>query len=109
MNKYQDALDRLKHINLDLILEKLGHEVADEVSDYGMCNYPNLEMSYDIDAIQELVDRATPKKCEEKEQIVNGISIIHAVCPNCGIEIDEFEHFKGCPYCLQALDWSDEE
>ena len=44
-----------------------------------------------------------------KYQVVNGISIIHAVCPNCGIIIDEFELLNVCPYCLQALDWSDEE
>lgn len=97
MNKYQDALDRLKHINLDLILEKLGHEVADEVSDYGMCDYPNLEMSYDIEAIQELVDRATPVAIEMRNDGFH--------CPNCGAKIQSrlFYTFF-CNECGQAFD-----
>lgn len=93
MNKYQEALSS--------VLFTMHNRVKPKA--LGRCEDSNLDL------LQELVDRATPKKCEEKEQIVNGISIIHAVCPNCGIEIDEFEHFKGCPYCLQALDWSGEE
>lgn len=93
MNKYQEALSS--------VLFTMHNRVKPKA--LGRCEDSNLDL------LQELVDRATPKKCEEKEQIVNGISIIHAVCPNCGIEIDEFEHFKGCPYCLQAIDWSDEE
>ena len=111
MNKYQDALDRLKHINLDLILEKLGHEVADEVSDYGMCDYPNLEMSYDIEAIQELVKRATPKKPINKTKNSN----IHyencdiVICPHCGKRLKLKSKGKHCDKCGGALDWSDEE
>lgn len=93
MNKYQEALSS--------VLFTMHNRVKPKA--LGRCEDSNLDL------LQELVDRATPKKCEEKEQIVNGISIIHAVCPNCGIEIDEFEHLKGCPYCLQALDWSGEE
>lgn len=93
MNKYQEALSS--------VLFTMHNRVKPKA--LGRCEDSNLDL------LQKLVDRATPKKCEEKEQIVNGISIIHAVCPNCGIEIDEFEHLKGCPYCLQALDWSGEE
>lgn len=34
-----------------------------------------------------------------------------AICPNCGreFEVDYDEHFKNCPDCTQALDWSDTE
>lgn len=93
MNKYQEALSS--------VLFTMHNRVKPKA--LGRCEDSNLDL------LQELVDRTTPKKYEEKEQIVNGISIIHAVCPNCGIIIDEFEHLKGCPYCLQALDWSGEE
>lgn len=92
MNKYQEALSS--------VLFTMHNRVKPKA--LGRCEDSN------FDLLQELVDRETPKKYEKKEQIVNGISIIHAVCPNCGIIIDEFEHLKGCPYCLQALDWSDE-
>lgn len=100
MNKYQEALNNLIRSSCPSMLP------CKECNFSKMCN---CEAKGWIDTLQELVDRATPKKYEEKEQIVNGISIIHAVCPNCGIIIDEFEHLKGCPYCLQALDWSGEE
>lgn len=97
MNKYQEALDRLKHINLDLILEKLGHEVADEVSDYGMCDYPNLEMSYDIEAIQELVDRATPVAIELRNDGFH--------CPKCGARIsNKLIYISYCNECGQAFE-----
>lgn len=113
MNKYQDALDRLKHINLDLILEKLGHEVADEVSDYGMCDYPNLEMSYDIDALQELVDRDTPKKVSyEGDGYDDKGDLIYdtAICPTCErkFEVDYDEHSNYCPSCGKRIEWGDE-
>ena len=96
MNKYQEALK---------FFIKLANRVPLKFANDEFCE----RFDKNIVLIKELVDRATQKKYEEKEQIVNGISIIHAVCPNCGIEIDEFEHLKGCPYCLQALDWNGEE
>ena len=98
MNKYENAIEEILH------LAEMADDLKMKIDGFFYDN-----VSRETDVLNELVYRATPKKYEEKEQIVNGISIIHAVCPNCGIEIDEFEHYKGCPYCLQALDWSGEE
>lgn len=74
--------------------------------------------------LQELVDKATPKKPvlsdnwkdEEQTDIYdeNGfIDPIVSICPNCkkyGIFDFEYgEKFDYCKHCGQAIDWSDEE
>lgn len=62
----------------------------------------------------ELVEKATPKKYGTKTVKAKSFEdcefdIIHAICPTCGYIIDDFEHYAGCPYCLQAIDWSEED
>lgn len=50
------ALDRLKTIDLDYVLEKLGYEEAEEVSCYGIHDYPTLEMSGDIEVLKDVAE-----------------------------------------------------
>ena len=56
MNKYQNALDRLSNIDLDRVLEVVNYdyETAALISDYGLSDYPNLEMSGDLKTLQNL-------------------------------------------------------
>lgn len=57
MNEYQSALDRLSNIDLDRVLEVVNYdyETASLISDYGMSDYPNLEMSGDLLTLQNLI------------------------------------------------------
>lgn len=66
----------------------------------------------DLLNIKELVERATPKKiidlCVDGEDCYctdNASKCGH--CPNCKEDTINFWDF--CPYCGQALGWSDEE
>ena len=90
MNKYQNSLDNfVKSLSL-------------------FTNFKNVhEWKSNL---QELVDKATPKKPE--------ITIHNGFCPNCNYAFG-FERtkeamlrprwFSFCPYCGQALDWGNDE
>lgn len=69
----------------------------------GHCEDRNLEV------LEELVERATPKKPD--------VNINNGYCPNChqafGLERTRQAMLRPywlsfCPYCGQALDWSEE-
>ena len=67
-----------------------------------------------LSQLTELVEKATPKKYGTKTVKAKSFedceyNITHAICPTCGYIIDEFEYYAGCPYCLQAIDWSEED
>ena len=80
MNKYQEALDLLKNLNLP----------------------------YKI--LQELIELRNPKRLHyEGDGFADGLPVLDiAYCPNCGrrFEVDYDEKFKNCPDCTQALDWT---
>lgn len=101
-SKYQEALDRL--CKNDYFDEK------------GNCNYDQIVM--DRILLQELVDKATPKKpvrvcCEPEEEWDNEEELYN--CPNCGeplpynFDYDYPIKNKCCLECQQVLDWSDED
>ena len=85
MNKYQDALDFI---------------IAATNGGNGMVK--------ELNALQELVDKATPKK----PIIRRGYSIEHYHCPNCNAFIaycdDEDDYHDYCVFCGQAIDWENE-
>ena len=93
MNKYQKDLNKITYTIADL----------SEASERW------IKESEAVKSIQELVDRATPMKVETKIRMVNGIPIKYLLCPSCKTDISKFEGYAGCPHCLQAIDWSDEE
>ena len=80
MNKYQEALDRKVYVESEHYDEK------------------------DINLLQELVDKATPKK----PYFLNygGYQIGNWKCPICDGFVARDNY---CKYCGQALDWSDED
>ena len=97
MNKYQQALDRMEE-----------NYYNNDTSFGAMKNFKK-----DVETLQELVDKATPTK---PSYWGDGYdyegNIIYDVydCPKCGesYEID-YEKYKYCPNCGQAIDWSDED
>lgn len=107
--KYQEALDRLLNDDYDFSHDFYEDDKA-------------TAMEHDIDTLQELVDKATPKrpilnKIWEDEDTKNiydecgRINELLCVCPNCGESaIYDFEYnkrFKCCSHCGQRIDWSD--
>ncbi|BET21229.1 hypothetical protein [Solobacterium moorei] len=62
-----------------------------------------------LETLQELVDRATPKEPIIESQ---DYGYSYCYCPTCdanvGIETHLYTHNKYCHYCGQALDWSEE-
>ena len=88
MNKHQEALNQIKH---ELYAE---------------------EDDYNVSLMQELVDKATPKKPKRKlietEDLWNEtITIVGIdICDDCKNQVQHSEKF--CKYCGQAMDWSEE-
>lgn len=97
MNKYQEALEFLRSEDVTA----LGND--------------KLEILYfHLDNIEELVEKATPKKPNyEADGYSNGELVYDvAYCPNCGkyYECDYGNWGDSyCPNCGQAIDWSDEK
>lgn len=107
-SKYQEALDRVKEVYIYLCDEFNLKKAA-------------VKMNDDIEVLQELVDKATPrnpslnKTYEDTKTIYDEYGRINellCVCPNCGESaIYDFEYnkrFKCCSHCGQRIDWSDE-
>ncbi len=98
MNKYQEALEFLR---------------SEDVTAWGN---DKLEILYfHLDNIEELVEKATPKKPEIKELIRkdnyrDGTNIPRYDwwCPNCHLEHISGNDINYCPTCGQAIDWSNE-
>ena len=108
MNKYEVAWDRLLRYCSDSrclrlpISPNYGEELA---------------------PLNELVDKATPKKpihdiiCDSYDEDGFSESFEYEVkkCPNCNVYLyDEsegldFSELPHCPYCGQAIDWSEED
>ena len=98
-SKYQEALDRVKEIYIYIYIY--------------LCDEFNLKklavkMNDDIEVLQELVDKATPKKpfYEADGYDENGELIYDTwICPNCNhyYEVD-YDDYDYCPNCGQRLE-----
>ena len=95
MNKYQEALDNVKAIDVE----------SEE------CLYVGDLCEDDFKTLQELVDKETPKKFKIKTD-KDGRTIW--VCPNCGdvlmkfwSDVETISPRKYCDECGQKLDWGD--
>ncbi len=89
MNKYQEALNNVKRVYIE----------SDHYDEE------------DIRLLQELVDKATPKKPIEKELWHGGIA---SKCPECGYCLTNSmlpcdTQYKFCPDCGQKIDWEETE
>ena len=98
-SKYQEAKSNI----VNTLVRQIGYEA-----------YKNL-YSEDFDTLQELVDKATPKKpvrvcCEPEEEWDKEEELYN--CPNCGeplpynFDYDYPIKNKCCLECQQVLDWS---
>lgn len=90
MNKYKEALDEIKNIVLDKSGD--GHHTAKYLQNF---YYSSCE------TLQELVERATPKKLVATKHTRR--------CPACNRQMSDINNahpnMKFCPNCGQALDW----
>ena len=95
MNKYQEALTYLRNSVV--------------VTDYKQKERVNQCK----EVLQELADKASPEKpYYEGDGYDKNCEIIYDtwICPNCNqrYEVD-YDDYKCCPNCGQAIDWSDED
>ena len=91
MNKYQEALNKLvKHIDFPNSPQRAFDSSKDEPRKYYI-------------ALQELVDKETPKKFKR-------ILDTSVCCPNCNNHNYKIygKNYKYCPQCGKKLDWSGE-
>lgn len=93
MNKYQEAMEWI-------------------VSEYLDIDYKGKAMNKDTEAalcIQELIDKATPKKVAY-EHAIEPSKAYKYDCPVCGqfLSMNCRSLTKYCDECGQALEWSDE-
>ena len=88
MNREQKALDNIRFY--------CGHANCD--------GYLNPKVFEELNVIQELVDKATPKKVIIKKY--GDFNIGDYYCPHCNQQINEEFEPKYCKDCGKALDWS---
>lgn len=111
MNKYQEALDLKfeKTYIIDLHLEKFpeaqealykNEEFKENINKTE--EFSNKYKQATADALQELVDKETPKKVKPFPN-----SFFIKICPNCGSTLEIKRNY--CDECGQALDWSKDE
>lgn len=77
------ALKNLENINLDIVLDELGYEKAEQVSWYGMNDYPTLEKQGDIDVLRELIEEHFSNPPLYMDEIPKGIWIWDNVNKEC--------------------------
>ena len=98
MNKYQEALNRVKTApsfigGTDLYKTHL--------------NSSELFLQ-DITTLQELVDKTTPKKVSAEWRTGYDPKLYYPksfYCPSCSRRLRGNQSYKYCPKCGQALDW----
>lgn len=104
MNNYQKALNNLKFPTDEW-----------ESNELQLAENNDMPIEYkeqeSIDLLQELVDKATPKKAIKLKQKEHGYT--HE-CPTCHkyvgtIVYDDVEHDDYCCSCGQRLDWGNED
>lgn len=89
MNKYQEALEYLTEEAYSNYFRK-----------YVQTSKEKVTLFKSSEALQELVDRATPKKPIQK-------AAGRTVCPNCERSIAREVSPRYCIVCGQRLDWSE--
>jgi membrane protease subunit (stomatin/prohibitin family) len=99
MNKYQEALNNLIKVSCPK------GRCCKECDFEKICN---CEAKSYIDTLQELVDKATPKKADIwGDGYDDEGNLIYDMydCPNCGTTYEvDYHDYKYCPNCGQKID-----
>ena len=106
MNKYQEPLENIIVYPLKEVCENSPCCQCEN-----QCDFYKVKL-HDYNVLQELVDRATPKKPRyEADGYCNGVLVYDTWrCPNCETRYEvDYDEFKYCPKCGQAIDWSDKD
>lgn len=93
MSKYQEAKSNI----VNTLVRQIGYEA-----------YKNL-YSEDFDTLQELVDKATPKKIRYENAPKPSMAYMYS-CPNCGRMLGvncKPTYINYCDVCGIKFDWSD--
>lgn len=102
MNKHQEALDKLRTHCLASPTHAMGEEFGFG-ADYDL-NHDGYEDETDV--LQELVDKATPKR-------VVGLSITYdglvGNCPSCKKFVRQQDSKPNLCECTQQMDWSQDD
>lgn len=94
-NKYQKALEGLRNVVLDSSSD--GYHDPRTVGDF---------YNTDIELLQELVDKETPKQPIKRHYEDEGEMIYIIGCPaGCKVQVSSFS--KRCPICGQRIKWED--
>lgn len=101
MNKYQEPFNNIV-VEAELMAERCNHK-----------------LEKDIKTVQELIDKATPKKVVKSKPLEFDVKIGKAtfkkgtsslrICPSCRKWLNYNYEKNYCGYCGNALDWSEEE
>lgn len=97
MNKYQEALNHIRLVCL------VNSDDDEDITEYDKRVINNLNI------LQELVDKAIPKKPINKATYTYDDIPFTALCPNCkeNLGYESQNLYKCCYKCGQAIDWSD--
>ena len=105
MNKYQEALDRIK----------TAPSFMGGTKEYRYSAQSSTPFLEDIAVLQELVDKETPMFVDQKTKgkFPNGDGSFHTTfrCPkcNCMLHLDWKEYRRYCPECGQKLNFGESE
>ena len=111
--EYQAALERISSIDLDMALDAVNYdyERAELISDYGISNYPNLEMSGDLEILQNLIEEnelnsvALELACKELTQITGSCPLdVHGCDFNCAEVncVKECQEYGSCRFSIKC-------
>ena len=97
MNKYQEAINYVVDRYLDIDYQE---KPMNDDTKYAL-------------TLQELVERATPKKVEKQEHaysVDDEYIYTRGICPNCKkwVVVEFADNYDYCQYCGQRLNWEDE-
>lgn len=104
MNRYQEALKGV--IERSNIINNCCSHISKCLKS-GECEFNDVKLMCEdyicFKTLQELVQKATPKKVLDVYDTYFDIYLFGR-CPTCLKNVNS--GMNGCPYCLQALDWS---
>lgn len=95
-----------KELIISKWLEMNGEKISSIINE----TYSFDDLKKKLEEYMILKDKATPEKpFHDAVGTEDGDEVEIRVCPNCSESVNFIVNFPYCPYCGQAIDWSDEE